>query len=263
MTAISRRELIRASAGAALLPGALTAALESKSQPGPIPLPVHPPRHAGVWPRLLADDNDLAALRRTLPQLAPAFVRSIPKKDALPVGGEAPAFHPNGQLAAYEMLHTAWLALLHRVTGEPAYLQTARRFLPAILEMRTKTVPMTVGGNNGDLMIGHWLLAVSLYHDWLHDVLTAEEADAVRAALATQARAAHAHFTGARPTWAYEQNHVFIGAAGLGVAGFALWGLEPDATKWIETARNFMRRSGDVLCADGFYYEGVSYFGSS
>lgn len=260
MTTVSRREFIRTSASAVLLPGALTAALEPGARSGSSPWPAQPPRHAGVWPRLLTDDTELAALRRKLPQLPPAFTRLIPNLDALPSGGEAPAFYPNGQLAAYEMLHAAWLALLHRVTNEPAYLQAARRFLPAILELRTKTVPMTAGGNNGDLMIGHWLLAVSLYHDWLHDVLTPEEASAVRAALAVQARAAHAHFTAQRPTWAFEQNHVFIGVAGLGVAGFALWGAEPDAAQWIETARHFMRRGGDALCADGFYYEGVSYF---
>ena len=221
------------------------------------------PGSAGIWPRLLADDTEIAIVRDQLARLPPVFTRLLPPENEVTSPGEEKefvAFQPNGQLAAYEILHAAWLALLHRVTGKPGYLRAAKRFLPAILEMRAKAVVIEAGGSNGDLMIGHWLLAVSLYHDWLHDRLTPEEAQGVRSALATHARAVHLHFRTNRTTWAYEQNHVFIPAAGLGVAGFALLGSEPGAAEWISCARQFLRRSGDALCADGFYYEGVSYF---
>lgn|GEM_PF-1847584 len=270
MQNLSRRDFIKSASVAAAL-GTVVAKGAGQATPAPSPLTLThtsgPTRltadFAGKWPRLLASESDIAAVRARLSRLPSAFTRMIPPDDALGIAQDEStfsAFKPNGELAGYEILHAAWLALLHRVTRKPSYLQAARRFLPAILEMRDTSVVIEAGRSNGDLMIGHWLLGVSLYHDWLHDQLSSDEAQGVRTAITAQARAVYHHFNTRHSGWSYEQNHVFIPAAGLGVAGFALSGTEAEADDWISCATTFMRRSGDALCADGLFYEGVSYF---
>lgn len=213
------------------------------------------------WPRLVVSEVEIARIRSRL-ESDPIFrQRHLPSDDHpdLHVTRTDSAFQADGRMNAYEILGGTWMAFLHRVTMEPKYLVAARRYFPLIRESEEIPLRPSIDPTSSDLMQGHWFLAVALIYDFLKDLITIEETQLLRSALCVQARSAYGFFL-EQEDWRYEQNHTFIPMAGLGLAGLVLLGEEPEAEAWVGLARESMRRTGNVLCPDGYYYEGISYF---
>lgn len=213
------------------------------------------------WPRLFASESDFARIRTLLETDAAFRKRYLPADDCADLHATRTdaAFQADGRMNAYEMFGGTWMAFLSRVTGESKYLEAARRYLPLIVESEKIPLRPGIDPTSSDLMQGHWFLAIAFFYDCLHDILEPQEVAAVRSALCVQARSAYAFFLD-QEEWRYEQNHTYIPMAGLGLVGLVLLGEVEEAQAWAGIARESMRRTGMVLCRDGYYYEGISYF---
>jgi len=223
-------------------------------------IPAHSAK-TDAWPRLVADNNDFARIRSQLDSDPLFRKRYLPAEDHpdLHVTRTDSAFKPGGRMNAYEIIGGTWMAFLHRVTGEPKYMEAARRYLPLIAAAEKTPLRPAIDATSSDLMQGHWFLAVTLIYDFLRDTLAEADVLTLRSALCVQARSAYRYFLELED-WRYEQNHTYIPMAGLGLAGLVLLGEEPEAEAWAGLARESMRRTGNVLCPDGYYYEGISYY---
>lgn len=177
-----------------------------------------------------------------------------------PIGA---AFDAGGRLQAYSFLRMTWHALLHRITGEKKYLEAARRFMPFFPQINARLLRLKIGGDNQhqDLFSGFFLWAAAWAYDLLHDVLPEDERVALRTTLAAQASLLFADFETSKEVTAYEQNHTYIPACGLGLASIVLWGEEAEAGRWLGAARAIMDRSSRALGADGYFFESIGYFG--
>ena len=222
-------------------------------------------RWRGIWPRLFIDVAELDELRTRL-ESHPAWRNLYFPPDDSPDFERAPldaAFDSGGRLQAYSFLRMTWHALLYRITGEEKYLRAARYFIPYFGQINARLLRLKIGGDNQhqDLFSGFFLWAAAWAYDLLHGALPADEEALLRTTLAAQARLLFDDFESSTNVTAYEQNHTYIPACGLGLAAIVLWGEEPDAGRWLGAARAIMDRSGQALGADGYFFESVGYFG--
>ena len=190
--------------------------------------------HSELWRRALANGVSL----RTQPAPAPAQGRREQNDTALAI---------------------AEAAFLYKIEGDPRYLAAARKFMDAAVSY--EVWGYTTNKPNVDLAAGHLLYGLGWGYDLLYNDLTPEERARYRDKLARQA---HLLFESYRlkpgRSFTYSQNHLFIPAAGLGVAAYALYGEVPEAADWARTVRALFDRVLETYSADGFYYEGFEYW---
>lgn len=214
------------------------------------------PRWRGRWPRLAMDADDLQALRRQMAE-RPELARAI-----------APTSLPRPNLNAEESrtltpelgkLERA--AFLWRLTGEDRFRVALRSYFPLLPRLVALPVRLHRGPNAQDLDAGHTLRALAFAYDWLRGGDWPEaQVRELGHALAVQARVVYEELRDVYPAFAYDQNHGSIPVSGLGLAGWAMYGDEPEAPAWAGWARNYLDRTAEVLGGDGFYYEGGSYY---
>lgn len=165
-----------------------------------------------------------------------------------------PAEHPAASITYFGPA-AANLALAYRLTGQPAYLEEAWRWIGTAVSFPhwgRAHLP------DHDLDAGWLLHGLSLAYTWLRDDLGADRAAALRAKLELQGRRLYDYAVETEGGWwssSYWQNHNWICHAGLATAGHALG--RPD---WTARARDNFAVVLDELPADGSDHEGVVYW---
>lgn len=151
------------------------------------------------------------------------------------------------------------LALVWLLTGDRPYLEAATRWALASCSYPT----WGLGHFDGrDLATGHQLFGLAIVYDWCYSDLDPAARDTIRETLV---RRASAMFEGAATGnigWhrSYLQNHLWVNAAGMAAAGFALHGEAEDAALWIGLALDKFGRTMEALGPDGASHEGVGYW---
>lgn len=149
------------------------------------------------------------------------------------------------------------LAFYHLITKDHTSLDMARSLL------KTFTRAKNWGGNK-DIGAAHVLFATSLAYDWLYPELPPSLRQDLKKAIAGHARIFYTHLIKKDIWWAQPrglmQNHNYVNAAALAVAGVALYGQNPEAGKWLNAARDNFNRVLPLLSPDGASHEGVAYW---
>jgi beta-lactamase class A len=212
---------------------------------------------AGAHPKLLLDPGRVQALRASLdtthrwlwerylqdvPHMVAVAQRQVPLDDARYDGDLVPD------------LAFAWL-----MTGRADLLAVARSHLLQLADDEAWS-------SKEDLVYlvpAHHILGMALGYDWLHGVLTPAENARVAARLGREAEAQLRRITTERVWWRnqYFQNHSHSNTAALAFAAAALWGEDPRAPQWLETAERFFEKTLSVLPGDGSSLEGYAYAG--
>jgi beta-lactamase class A len=188
--------------------------------------------HHWLWERYLQD----------IPHMVSVAKRDVPLEDERYDGDLIPD------------LAFAWL-----MTGRPDLLAVAKSHLLRLAAAED-------WGSKEDLIYlvpAHHILGMALGYDWLHSVLTPTERDQVAARLGREAEAQLRRITQERVWWRnqYFQNHSHSNTAALAFAAAALWGEDPRAPQWLETAERFFEKTFSVLPGDGSSLEGYAYAG--
>ncbi|HSD66985.1 MAG TPA: heparinase II/III family protein [Vicinamibacteria bacterium] len=143
------------------------------------------------------------------------------------------------------------LALMYRLTDDSAYLEAARRWLRCLVGFETWDGSQNLGRAS-------FATGVSLAYDWLHDVLSPPERAAIRDRLLREGRIL-------APVVAAQHrllsNHLHNEMCGLAMIGYALWGEEAEAERFVAVAEEKARVTLEHAPPDGAWPEGPSYWG--
>ena len=152
-------------------------------------------------------------------------------------------------------------AICYLITHDEKYLKAAKDWILTAIDY-------PLWGEH-DLSKSRLLHGVSIGYDWLYHNFTLDERKRIRERLTLEARYWFlasldlGEKYGLEYTWwyrSYLQNHLWIAACSLGVAGFALYGEVPDADIWINQANNIFKKILSSLGEDGAYHEGIHYW---
>jgi hypothetical protein len=283
MRSINRRDLLRHGAlfgAASIIPGFWAGsragaqdageqlgAGNGSSQKGPHPLleieAKYPaalkPELSGIHPRVFFTEselNDLRAKSRTthakLWQRALSTMICVREEPAPP-----PAQDRRAQNDVALAIGEA--AFAYKIERDPKFLALALKFMDA-------AVSYDVWGYisskpNIDLAAGHLLYGLAWGYDLLYHDLSESQRKAYREKLQKHGRLLFETYS-LKPgrVFTYSQNHLFIPAAGLGIAAYALYGEVPEAADWARRVRALFDRTLATYSPDGYYYEGFEYW---
>lgn len=230
------------------------------------PLPASLERMRGVHPRLYLTSDRAKALREAVRGSHAAIWSEVRERADRAVKAGPPAYVEHDRYSGDEQL---WqrevgntlplLALAYVVTGQGEYLASARDW--SLASCRYKTWGLN-HFDGKDLAAGHQLYGLALVYDWCHADLDAPVRREIRDTLVRRASAMFQAAVERRVGWhrAYLQNHLWVNAAGLALAGLALFDEEDDAALWIGLALDKFRQTNDALGSDGASHEGAGYW---
>jgi len=210
-------------------------------------------------PRLLIGGGRLDALRGAIRTSHRAQFARLLDQCEFYAAETAPAEHPEASITYFGPA-SAGFVLAHRLTGQPQYLDQARRWIAGAVSFPhwgRAHMP------DHDLDAGWILHGLSLAYDWLGDLLPEDERTALRDKLILQAERLHEFALETEGRWwssSYWQNHNWICYAGLLTAGYALRDEHEPAAAWTTRAVENFRIVADALPADGSGSEGVVYW---
>ncbi|QYY37272.1 DUF4962 domain-containing protein [Ruficoccus sp. ZRK36] len=215
------------------------------------------PELAGGHPRLFVDEVGLQSAQERFRQdrgwAGAYFPADGPELSAVP----KPV---TGKSSSVPCKVIGKLAVGYAVTGQERYLERLKLWLP-VLE---KEPPLEIKGigarDNNDLACGYILAGLAISYDVLEGRVDAQVSDALRDLLIKQASQTY-HDLRAIKHYPYEQNHFSIPVGGLLVASMALLGEYPEATEWAQWSSEMMARCLHALAPDGWFFEGMNYWG--
>jgi len=143
------------------------------------------------------------------------------------------------------------LALMYRLTDDPAYLEAARRWLLCLVGFDSWDGSQNLGRAS-------FATGVSLAYDWLHDALPSEELAEARTRLVHEGRILAPVVTAQHRLLS---NHLHNEICALAMIGYALWGEEKEAEGFVAIAEEKARATLEHAPPDGAWPEGVSYWG--
>lgn len=230
------------------------------------PIPPSLERTRGIHPRLYLDTTRIGELRQAirtthasmwneLRELADGAVRRGP-----PAYRERDSYSGEEQLWQRDVGNTLpALAMAWVLSGEPQYLDAARQWALASCGYQTWGLGRTDGL---DLAAGHQLFGLGLVYDWCYADLGDDARRTIRETLESRASAMFEAAATGQAWWrqSYLQNHLWVNAAGLAVAGLALFDEVEDAGMWVGLALAKFQRTMAALGSDGASHEGVGYW---
>lgn len=205
-------------------------------------------------PKLYASADELAGVKRAFLNDRGAYAQYLPK-----LGGTEAEIVPltRGVTAQRSMILLARYAVAYRVTGDNAYREALRQWLP---EIETYAPPpiKSIGGGEG-LTAGHVLLGTALVYDLMAGDDDVRLTEAFRSLLKRQAAATFRDLS-ALTNFPYEQNHLIIPVCGLAIGSLAILEDEPAAKDWLAFSESVLEVSIQALGRDGWFFEGSSYW---
>jgi hypothetical protein len=113
-----------------------------------------------------------------------------------------------------------------------------------------------------DLAAGHQLFGLGIVYDWCGPDLDEASRRTIRETIQRRGAAMFEAAATGKAWWgrSYLQNHLWVDACGLSVAGLAVFDEVEDAELWIGLALDKFRRTTDALGPDGASHEGVGYW---
>ncbi|MBE0652635.1 MAG: DUF4962 domain-containing protein, partial [Bacteroidales bacterium] len=160
----------------------------------------------------------------------------------------------------YMGIASANLSLMYLLTGQPAYLNEAKRWIFNCVQF-----PHWGHGEKQDVdLSAAWLMfGLGLSYAWLTDALTKNERTLLKEKLILQGTRMYEYklqTEGRGWSTNYWQNHNWINMNGLATAGYALVAEYPQAQMWINAAKENFAFVYSALADDGSDYEGVPYW---
>ena len=154
----------------------------------------------------------------------------------------------------------AW-AFGYQLTGNAQYAAQAQLRLETYLGWSDWGFGEIANLGGPDLNVGTFLIGVSCAYDLLYPVLPAADRAAIAARLGTEADRMYRYWPNAWYVDEYPQNHNWIDAAGMGLAGLALQGEDARAGNWSARAQDDLAKVSLALGAisDGSWHEGIRY----
>jgi hypothetical protein len=231
------------------------------------PLPPALEARRRAHPRLYLDGDRVAQLRRSVQTTHASLWQAVKAQADRAVAAGPPPYRERDDQSGDEQL---WqrevgntmplLAMAYLVTGEKAYLDAARAWALASCSYPTWGLGATDGK---DLAAGHQLFGLGLVYDWCYDGLDEEARATIRQTLLRRGSAMFEAAASGEVWWhrAYLQNHLWVNATGLAVAGLALFDEEEEAGLWVGLALDKFQHTMEALGPDGASHEGVGYWG--
>ncbi|TIH18574.1 DUF4962 domain-containing protein [Marinifilum sp. JC120] len=211
-------------------------------------------------PRLYFNKSRLEELRSLKDEKPYSdFLRIIRKRGRGLVGNRAPAtlLRYNDETLRRPADGLVDLAFYHLIKGDPSAFVTVQDLL------RTFCVSPRWGSNE-DIGAAHSIFALSLVYDWFYNDLSSALRLMVKDAIIEHAEILDEVIRTKRLWWAQSrgllQNHNYVNAGALAVAGIALYGEDRRAAKWLKTASNNFKLVLPLLSPDGASHEGVGYW---
>ncbi len=114
---------------------------------------------------------------------------------------------------------------------------------------------------NKDLACAHMLFGVSAYYDWCHNTLSESEKEHALNLLIEKGNGMYNNGAGGWWRKSFLQNHLWINAASLMVAGAAIYDDAPQISeKWMTQAEVYYKEAFSALPKDGSTTEGFLYW---
>ncbi|MHB8898037.1 MAG: DUF4962 domain-containing protein [Thermoguttaceae bacterium] len=230
------------------------------------PMPASLVRVRGVHPRLYLDAARVAELRQAVGTTHAALWQEVREGADRLVKQGPPAYREQDGHSGDEQL---WqrevgnampvIAMAYLVTGDASYLQGARAWALASCGYKTWGLNRIDGM---DLAAGHQLFGLGIVYDWCYDGLDEIARQTIRQTIVRRGSAMFEAGATGKAWWqrSYMQNHLWVDACGLSVAGLAVFDEVDDANLWIGFGLDKFRRSVDALGPDGASHEGVGYW---
>lgn len=218
---------------------------------------VIPEKWTHVHPRLFASADEIEETSRRFKE-DPAFLQHVlPADDGPEMTGAIVSFEESVNAAHRNTLYLAKLAVAYRVTGNEAYLERLREWIPTLQSYEPP--PMGSIGSNIGLVAGHVLLGCSIAYDVLAGQGDEELETALRDVILKQGERTFEDII-SMTRFPYEQNHLIIPVCGLGVASMTLADSYPETQAWGVLVENIMDRALDAIAHDGWFFEGITYW---
>ncbi|OSM07108.1 hypothetical protein MAIT1_03981 [Magnetofaba australis IT-1] len=216
-------------------------------------------RLGGPRPRLFVTAQRVQALRKSLDTVPfDRFWRTVQARAHKEGSAAPPASATRYDSDAIRGLGEGlpYLALAYLMRGQDNDLAMARRWMDALASYPD-------WADNSDIGAALLLMDMSIAYDWLHDQWSPAERERYRAKIALQAERLYKVLINHEMWWSndYLQNHNYTSVMGLGLAGYALYGEDPNAASWLAAAERNFTRVLRVLSPDGASHEGINYWG--
>lgn len=230
------------------------------------PLPEKLAAARGVHPRLYLNAAKIAELRGAIATTHAELWRELRALADRAVKRGPPAYREDDghsgdeQLWQREVGNTMpLLAMAYVLSGQRQYLESAQAWALASCGYKT----WGLGRIDGmDLAAGHQLFGLGIVYDWCHTGLDEDARRTIRETIVRRGSAMFEAGATGKAWWgkSYMQNHLWVDACGLSVAGLAVVDEVDDANLWIGFGLDKFRRTTDALGTDGASHEGVGYW---
>lgn len=230
------------------------------------PLPARLEQLKGIHPRIYVDRRRAEALRESAKTTHAAIWQKVQALADRYAKSGPPAYVEQDRSSGNEQLYQRevgnampTLAMAWLIAQDTKYLDGARAWALASCSYPT----WGLGSIDGmDLAAGHQLMGLGLVYDWCYDGLGETDRKTIRDTLVK--RAGHMCEAAAmgQAWWgrSYLQNHLWVNAAGMSVAGLALYDEVPGASAWVGLPLDKFKQTMAALGPDGASHEGVGYW---
>lgn len=214
------------------------------------------PEKIGVHPRLFTTPEKISATQKQHRENPAIFSKFLPQPPFESIPSFNTATTDQRQWRVFRLAH---LAVAWRVTGDAGIREHLLRDWTPVIEEYQPIVTKNLGGGEG-LASGHILLGLSIVYDTLYGTFDPGFEKSIRAVLIAQTKQTYDDLVW-RKNFSYEQNHLIIPVCGLATATLALADDPQFVPEWGVFAKNLTAQCLAAIAHDGWFFEGVSYWG--
>ena len=149
-----------------------------------------------------------------------------------------------------------YLALAYRLSGDPIYLEGARKWMDALVSYQD-------WASNSDIGAAHILIGMSVAYDWLYDSFTPAERQSYRDKMVHQTNILYNLLITPGSIWWKDHlysNHNYTNVLAITLTAIALYGEAAESDAWLDAAASNFDAVLALLSPDGACKEGTSYW---